>query len=509
MAFDMGSAVAHIKADISDFQRGMVQAQTGLDGFKNGALNLMSTLGKFAIVAGSAGLATAGIVGKKAIDDAMVYEQQVIALNTLLGDQEKASAHIAKIREDALKTPFNVEGLIRGNQLLISAGVEASKAEQDILNLGDALSANGKGAEELDRTLVNLQQIKNVGKATEMDMKQFAFSGINMYQLLADSTNLPIEKLKDMDISYEMISGALAKASAEGGKYHDANLMQSASLAGLKSNLQDTASQTLVNIANTTGLFDAIKNGTTALISFLEENGPRVAEFINATVEVVRGFVNQMIIFFNEWIKPALDVLVGWFRERWDTISLIIIGAWNIIKGVVQVAWAIVSGLIKVGLALLAGDWSKAWEAIKQSAHLAWEGIKNIFVGALQFIGGWAGTMYRKLVEPFENAWNKIKDLVDKIKGALDFTQRHSPSVVDIVTMGVKKVNQAMDNLDFGSGLMVKPSLAMAGGVASSNINQFTISLDGAIIANEASAIEFSEMVGDTIIKTLQNTIRL
>lgn len=509
MAFDIGSAVAHIKADISNFQSGMSQAQTGLAGFKTNALNLMGTLGKFALVAGTAGVALAGVVGKKAIGDAMTYEQQVIALNTLLGDQAKATAHIAKIREDALKTPFNVEGLITANQLLISAGIEAGKAEQDILNLGDAISANGKGAVEMDRIVVNLQQIQNVGKATEMDMKQFAFNGINMYQLLADSTNLPIEKLKDMDITYDMISGALAKASAEGGKYHDANIMQSASLAGLKSNLEDTSQQMLTNIVNTTGLFDVIKAGTASLIEYMTVNGPLIAEFINATAKKVKWFVDQIIGFFNEWVKPALDVLVGWFRERWDTISLILIGAWNIIKGVVQVAWAIVSGLLKVGLALLAGDWGKAWEAIKQSASLAWSGIKNIFTGALQFIGGWAGTVFHKLVEPFENAWNKIKELVEKIKNGLDFTKRHSPSVVDIVTMGVKKVNQAMENLDFGSGLMVKPSLAMAGGVQSSTINQFSVNMDGAIIANEASAMEFGEIIGDSMIRKLQQTMRV
>ena len=36
-----------------------------------------------------------------------------------------------------------------------------------------------------------------------MDMRQFATGGINMYKLLAESTGLPIEKLKEMDMEAE------------------------------------------------------------------------------------------------------------------------------------------------------------------------------------------------------------------------------------------------------------------------------------------------------------------
>lgn len=510
MAFNLGSIVAHVKADITDFTSNLKTAEkqassfgSHLNGIANVAQKGMAMVGVAAAAAATAALVT----GKKAVDLAAEYEQQRIALITLLGDEVKAEEHLALIRKDALKTPYDVSGLITANQLLISAGVQASQAETDILNLGDALAANGKGANELGRIVVNLQQIKNVGMATEMDMKQFAFNGINMYQLLADSTNLPISKLKDMDITYEMVSAALAKASGEGGKYHDANLRQSESLQGLKSNLQDTAEQILINIAKTTGLFEAVKNGTTALTAFITENAPAITAFILTIVEHVRNLATQIISFFNEWIKPALISLTAFFKEHWGFISGVTLGTWNMIKGIIEIAWAIVMGILKVGLAIIAGDWKHAWEAIKETVVSVWEGIKNVLNGALQVLGAWGNAVFGKLVEPFEKAWNKIKDIVDKIKNALDFTQRHSPSVVDIVTTGVNKVNQAMSGLDFGVSLSPTAGSNVGGGFASTAV--INISLAGAMIADSYGANQMAEIMGDSIIKRLQNNIRI
>ena len=46
--------------------------------------------------------------------------------------------------------------------------------------------ATGGGNDELTRMASNLQQIKNAGKATAMDIRQFAYAGIDVYGILAD-----------------------------------------------------------------------------------------------------------------------------------------------------------------------------------------------------------------------------------------------------------------------------------------------------------------------------------
>ena len=167
------------------------------------------------------------------------FEQAEIGLTTLLGSAEKAHQVFERIKQDAARTPFETKDLLMANQAIISQGIDAERARGVVLNLGNALSAMGKGSAELGAMSVNLQQIAAVGKASALDMKQFAFRGINMYALLADSTGLAQEKLKDMDITFEMIEQALKKAGEEGGKYAGAMDRMSQSVSGKISTLKD------------------------------------------------------------------------------------------------------------------------------------------------------------------------------------------------------------------------------------------------------------------------------
>ncbi len=225
--------------------------------------------------------------------------------------------------------------------------------------------------------------------------------------------------------------------------------------------------------------------------------------------DTTQKVIEELSNFFNTYLKPAIEALVSFFRERWSYIQLIVEGAWKIIKGIIEVAWSLIYGLLKVGLSILSGDWSKAWEAIKQMVFGAWEGIKNIFNGALDFIKGWGGMLVHNLVAPFEEAWNKIKEFVNKIKDNLDFTKRHSPSVVDIVNKGVHEVNKALGGLAYSFNMT--PDMAAASvssNTTGPNITNVTVDLGGAIISDEFGAERMAELVGDTIVKKLQTNVR-
>ena len=93
-------------------------------------------------------------------------------LNPVPDSNKNLKLQLKKIKEDAAKTPFDVAGLTQANQLLISTGLSADDSRETILALGNAISATGGGNEELSRMAVNLQQIKNTGKAAAIDIKQ-------------------------------------------------------------------------------------------------------------------------------------------------------------------------------------------------------------------------------------------------------------------------------------------------------------------------------------------------
>lgn len=170
-------------------------------------------------------------------------ESYTTGFTNMLGSAEAAKAAMDAIQEDASRTPFDVASLTQANQLLISAGENAGYSRKVIMALGDAVSATGGGNAELSRMSANLQQIANVGKASAIDIKQFAYAGINIYQVLADYTGKSVQEVQNMTISYDLLSQALIAASEEGGRYYNSMDTQSQTMNGRVSTLKDNVSQ--------------------------------------------------------------------------------------------------------------------------------------------------------------------------------------------------------------------------------------------------------------------------
>lgn len=170
-------------------------------------------------------------------------EKYTTGFTNMLGSAQAAQEAMQAIQEDAARTPFDVASLTQANQLLISAGENAAYSRKVINALGDAVSATGGGSAELSRMAANLQQIANVGKAATIDIKQFAYAGINIYQILADYTGKSVQEVQNMTISYDLLSQALIAASEEGGRYYNAMDTQSQTMNGRISTLKDNVSQ--------------------------------------------------------------------------------------------------------------------------------------------------------------------------------------------------------------------------------------------------------------------------
>lgn len=182
---------------------------------------------------------------KQGTDFNQAMEKYRVAYTNMLGSAEQAQAVLNQIQEDAAHTPLNVDSLVQANQLLISAGVDAGKARSTILALGDAVSATSGGNDALSRMAANLQQIKNVGKASAVDIKQFAMAGIDIYGILADYTGKSTAEVQNMTVTYDLLTAALQKVSEEGGRYYNAMETQSQTMSGRIETLKGNWSQLL------------------------------------------------------------------------------------------------------------------------------------------------------------------------------------------------------------------------------------------------------------------------
>lgn len=217
--------------------------------------------------------------GKDFIRSGIEYNAQIetyrTGLTNMLGDAEAANTALEQMQQDAARTPFSVDALVSANQYLISAGENATYARKTIMALGDAVSATGGGSDELNRMAQNLQQIANVGKATSVDIKQFAYAGIDVYGMLADYTGKSTAEVQNMTISYDLLTQALQAAAEEGGRYY---------------NSMDTQSQTM------NGRFSTLKDNVKQLAGLMTED-------LSGGIGVVIGNLNDMVVAAQDAYK--------------------------------------------------------------------------------------------------------------------------------------------------------------------------------------------------------------
>ena len=337
-----------------------------------------------------------GIVGAGLKYNAEI-EKMTTAYETFLGDAKEADRVITQIKNNASKTPFDATSLIKANQMLISTGENAEASQKTILALGNAITATGGGNDELTRMASNLQQIRNAGKATAMDIRQFAYAGIDVYGLLADYMGKTTKEIKDMEISYEDLSGALQKASENGGKYYGA---------------MDKASETLTG--QTKQLKAEFKDMTGELTKSLM---PVAKKTVGKASELIKKFDDLSDSEKENILKIGLMVAaVGPLVKVFGTLTTT---AGSVVKGIGTITEAI--GLAKNGIGDATGasaNLAKGLKGIVSPAGLATVGIAA-YAAAVALVKAKVDKEYEsltKLNEELKNNNEARKSAIEQIE---------------------------------------------------------------------------------------------
>lgn len=346
--------------------------------------------------------------GKALISTGVSYNAEIekyrTALTNLLGDAEKANAALAAMQADAARTPFDTATLVKSNEYLISAGENAEYSRKTILALGDAVAATGGGSAELERMAQNLQQVANQGKATSVDIKQFAMAGINIYQVLADYTGKSVQDVQSMTITYDVLTKALQAAAEEGGRYYDSMATQSQTLNGRLSTLKDNATQLAgVVMEDLTAAFgEAVTkcndlaiackagfetNGIDGLLDAVRETTPE----LSILVGVVQGCIDNANV-----LLPLLGSIGGAF-VTYKTTATVAAGAQAALNAVMN---ANPIGIVVTLLGALAGAFGTAYassETFRTGVNSALTAVANTAQNALSTVIGWLDRLSFKL----------------------------------------------------------------------------------------------------------------
>jgi len=519
MAFNVGSVVAKITADVSEFQEGIKKAKADVSSFGDGVgkvVGKIQDIGRAAsVLTGVAGAGLAFFL-KDSAEQAAEFTKAMTTLDIIA----------ERFGESGEKAQQSAKDL--GRELRIGPGA-AADALQNLLK-------SGLGLDQASDLLKRFTNEAMTGKSANISLseavKNLSFSYATNNSAIGNLSGISenyvdiIKRGKDALIEEGVAVGDITDDMAKyKGMIELTNLTMGSAerFAGSYIDKQAQLQQKIDEIKVSIGsiLIEALTPFITkfaewadGLAVWVENNKEQIKvwadQLSNAAVTVlgwIERFVNflinnkELVLGFFAAIGLAIGVFVAGLIIA-NAVTILIIGSLTLLF-----TWLFKSKDAIIAFAL---EIKARFEAIGATVTTTANLIKAKWEDLLGRLGDLKNKMFDAITWPFTEAKKKIEGVVNWIKDNLDFTKRHSPSVVDIVNKGVREVNKALDGLNFGVDIMPKTAVAtsIAGPNASNMVNQIHVDLAGAFIGNETVAEQIGEQIGDSIIRKLQLNIR-
>lgn len=328
------------------------------------------------MVAAMLGVTTLAQTATSAISLAANLEQVSISFETMLGSATRAKAMLKDIQVYAAATPFEQAPLRQSAQMLMNYGIAAQQIMPTLKMLGE-VSAGDQN--KLNGLSYAFAQMSARGRVAGDDLRQMVNWGFNPLQEMARTTGKSMGTLTEMmhegKITIDMLKGAFASATAEGGRFHGMMEKQSKTLIGLWSTAKDEISFALTEIGNQLirqldlkkTLEDSIKFVQT-LSQFVKDYGERI---IAVTVALTKFMLGWLALKTAVWV--AMSALAAYRTLLQATVLMEVL-----LKSVQGPAgWA----QLAAGLALAATvgmQLSSQFEAIDKNARDAAKGVKEV-----------------------------------------------------------------------------------------------------------------------------------
>ena len=374
-----------IKADTSDFDRGMDEASNSANSFSSKMSNVMENVKSFLIYDIGKNLVTGFINATKAgVDYNASLEESAIKWETLLGTQEKANKMLQDIQKFAKDTPFEQMGVEAMATQLHNAGFEGEALFNQISKFGDLAGAFGIQSDSLQEMVRQYSQVKQAGVAYTEDLNILQDRGIPIYKALGEELGINTADVKkwasEGKISSEVYQSALDNLAkgVEGGMGK-----MSKSFNGQLSTMKDNFSQMAGILSEP--IFEFLSEQLSKVMPFIEsvttslsENGlmgtikkfaPQIMPYIESAIGIfenlknsVKRILDAITDFWDEhssWLMPLIEF-------TWDFICNFIGTTINAIASVVEAGLGVIDGIINFFQNLFSGTFKGCWDSIKQ-----------------------------------------------------------------------------------------------------------------------------------------------
>ena len=235
---------------------GSYASQLGTGGRVMGdALNIAGGI----IKAPAAGVAAALDVAAKAVMDfskaAIQAYSEIDSTKTQLGvvfsSQTQADSTFNELAAYATKSPFGVQQTSDLAILLKQSGVYASDLMDTLKMLGDTAGGN---MEKMKRIANNYAQIISIGKASMLDMRQFAYAGIPVFEAVSKELGVSQQELRKLisegKVTSDIVEKVFKDLTGINGLFENATDIGAKTLKARLQNLSDAKQLAMANFGN-------------------------------------------------------------------------------------------------------------------------------------------------------------------------------------------------------------------------------------------------------------------
>ena len=313
---------------------GAEKMNTSIDNVKKHQESMFSSFLKSQIIydAGKKIISSAfNFVKDSVIGATAEVERYRVTLGTMIGDQEKANKIIHDLDYSPVSDFYGTANAIGGLQSLVTYGLGAEEASDALSRLGDIAQGD---SEAFNSMAQNLGQIFATGKASSMDLKQFANRGFDVVGELARIEGKSREEIEKAGVGYKEVKKALDSLTSAGGKYEGMLQKQMDTLGGVFKQFES------FKMATAEGIGNAINEPLKELLKTILEIARAGQEaFINkfaGALKVIIHWIHQVVISF-EIIKMRVDESGEKFKGFKKLISTIFSGAGKVIEKLIPI----------------------------------------------------------------------------------------------------------------------------------------------------------------------------
>ncbi len=476
------AGISSAKAQINSLESAAQGASTGMDDGVSGAakrsgFNLLDFGAKVGqTIFGLKNLAQGAVaLGGAMLEPNASMEQTRVGFETLLGAGQKTNAFLQQLQHFAAVTPFTFPELATDAQHMIAFGFAAKDVIPDLTDIGDAMSALGKGPAEIDAIVTVLGQMKAATKVNAGDMLQLTSAGIPAWNYLASAMHLSVAQVQKLSQEGKLMSSQAIPMLLSGMEktFGGGMQKQATTFNGLLSTFQDNigaawraftgplfdqAKAGLIQLGNLVsnpqfqkfavtlgqtigtglslliqGIIKVVQIGA-GLVDFFRNNQPAaigLGAALTIVGTVMLGLALQAFVAFLASIPALVTGFLAWAGAA----SAAAIATLAAALPFILLAAAIVAAVALIVLAIQHWGqivaWLKgAWASVSSFFAGIWQGIQHVFLGAGQWfhdrftdakngvqsafsgIGTWISDRFNDAKKGVSTAWTGINATV-------------------------------------------------------------------------------------------------